>query len=137
MKKLFSTLAALGLALTIGAPAMADVSPASIDGAITIDTSKARELFEQEVAFVDVRKNSEWDAGRVPGAIHLDFKSNYSSDALAAEVPKQEQVVLYCNGAKCLRSSNASAKAIEWGWTRVYFYRDGFPAWQAAGHPVE
>jgi len=112
-------------------------SPLSIDGAITVDTAKARQLFDQGVAFVDVRKNSEWDAGRVPGAIHLDFKSNYSSDALAAEVPKQEQVVLYCNGAKCLRSSNASAKAIEWGWTRVYFYRDGFPAWQAAGHPVE
>lgn len=116
---------------------IAKESPLSIDGATTVDTAKARQLFDQEVAFVDVRKNSDWDAGRVPGAIHLNIKSNYSSDSLAAEVPKNEQVVLYCNGAKCLRSSDASARAVEWGWTRVYYYRDGFPAWQAAGHPVE
>jgi len=137
MKKLFSTLAALGLALTIGAPAMADVSPASIDGAITIDTSKARELFEQEVAFVDVRKNSDWDAGRVPGAIHIELKKVYSADSLGAEVAKDEPLVLYCNGESCMRSSAATAKAVEWGWNKVYYYRDGFPAWKAAGNPVE
>lgn len=128
-----------GIALSIlfAGAALARESPLTVAGATTVDTAKARQLFDQEVAFVDVRKGSEWDAGRVPGAIHLDFKSNYSSDSLAVEVPKNEQVVLYCNGAKCLRSSVASARAVEWGWTRVYFYRDGFPAWQAAGHPVE
>jgi rhodanese-related sulfurtransferase len=116
---------------------MADVSPKTIDGATTVDTAKARELFDKEVAFVDVRKDSDWDAGRVPGAIHLELKKVYSPESLEAEVPKNEPLVLYCNGEKCLRSSKATKEAVQWGWTKVYYYRDGFPAWQAAGNPVE
>lgn len=137
MKRLLSTLAALGLTLLIGAPAHADVSPTAVEGATTIDTAKARELFEKEIAFVDVRKDSDWDAGRVPGAIHIELKKVYSPDTLSEEVPQGEPVVLYCNGESCMRSSKASAKAVEWGWKQVYYYRDGFPAWKAAGNPVE
>ncbi len=137
MKKLLSTLAAAAIALSIGLPAHADVSPKTVEGATTIDTAKARELFDQEVAFVDVRKDSDWDAGRVPGAIHIELKKVYSADALGAEVAKGEPLVLYCNGESCMRSSDASAKAVAWGWNNVYYYRDGFPAWKAAGNPVE
>lgn len=123
-------------ALLLCGSALAE-SPLSVDGATTVDVNKARELFEQEVAFVDVRKNSDWDAGRIPGAIHLDIKSALSAESLAEEVAKSEPVVMYCNGASCLRSSQASGKAVGWGWTQVYYFRDGFPAWQAAGNPVE
>lgn len=137
MKKLLSTATALGLAMFLGAPAHADLSPTTVEGATTIDTAKARELFEQETAFVDVRKNSDWDAGRVPGAIHIELKKVYSPDTLAAEVGKDEPVVIYCNGESCLRSSQASSMAVDWGWKQVYYYRDGFPAWKAAGNPVE
>jgi len=124
-------------ALLLCGTAVADVSPTTVSGATTVDTAKARELFDQEVAFVDVRKNSDWDAGRVPGAIHLELKKVFSAESLEAEVPKGEAVVLYCNGESCLRSSKASAQAVEWGWSNVYYYRDGFPAWQSAGNPVE
>lgn len=130
------TMAACGAILFAGS-ALAEVSPMTIDGATTVDTAKARELFDREVAFVDVRKDSDWDAGRVPGAIHLELKKVYSADSLEAELPKNEELVIYCNGEKCLRSSEASAMAVGWGWTKVYYYRDGFPAWQAAGNPVE
>ena len=108
-----------------------------MDGATTIDTAKARQLFEQDVAFVDTRKNSDWDAGRIPGAIHLDVKKVLSPETLAEEVPRDEPVVFYCNGHNCLRSSKASRLAVSWGWSTVYYYRDGFPAWKAAGNPVE
>jgi len=137
MKKLLPILAAGAVTLCIGMPVHADVSPMTVEGATTIDTAKARELFDQEVAFVDVRKDSDWDAGRVPGAIHIELKKVYSADALGAEVAKAEPLVLYCNGESCMRSSEASAKAVEWGWNNVYYYRDGFPAWKAAGNPVE
>ena len=137
MKKMLPILAAGAVVMGIGMPAHADVSPMTVEGATTIDTAKARELFDQEVAFVDVRKDSDWDAGRVPGAIHIELKKVYSADSLGAEVTKAEPLVLYCNGASCMRSSEASAKAVEWGWSNVYYYRDGFPAWKAAGNPVE
>lgn len=112
-------------------------SPMSVEGATTVDTAEAKKLFDDEVAFVDVRKDSDWDAGRVPDAIHIELKKKYSADSLGAKVKKDEPVVIYCNGASCLRSSVASKKAVEWGFSKVYYYRDGFPAWKAASHPVE
>lgn len=136
MRKTLHLLAAAALALTANA-ALAGVSPETVDGAITVDTAKARVLFDNEAAFVDARKDSDWEAGRVPGAIHLDVKKALTEEALAAEVNKNEPVVFYCNGHKCLRSSKASAMAASWGWKKVYYYRDGFPAWKAAGNPVE
>jgi rhodanese-related sulfurtransferase len=36
-----------------------------------------------------------------------------------------------------MRSSNASKKAVEWGYKNVYYFRLGFPAWKAAGYPAE
>lgn len=131
-----STVALLTAGLAL--PALAGkVSPTSIDGAVTVDTATARSLFDQEVAFVDVRKDSDWDAGRIPGAIHLDIKSRYNADNLAGEVGKDEPVVFYCNGESCMRSSDASRMAVGWGFSKVHYYRDGFPAWKAAGNPVE
>ncbi len=133
MKKFVIALTLLALPLL----AAAKDSPLSVDGTTTIDTAKARQLFEQDVAFVDTRKNSDWDAGRIPGAIHLDVKKVLSPETLAEEVPRDEPVVFYCNGHNCLRSSKASRLAVSWGWSTVYYYRDGFPAWKAAGNPVE
>lgn len=119
-------------------PALAtEVSPEQVPGAMTVDTATARALFDQQVAFVDVRKDSDWDAGRIPGAIHLDLKGKFTEQDLSAEVKKEEPVVIYCNGSSCLRSSEASALAAGWGFGKVHYYRDGFPAWKAAGNPVE
>jgi len=138
MNKPVSVSAATLVALTLCMPAVAgEVSPQSIDGAVTLDTAEAKAMFDREVAFVDVRKDSDWDAGRIPGAIHLDIKSKFSEESLAGEIEKGESVVIYCNGASCMRSSDASAMAVGWGFTRVHYYRDGFPAWKAAGNPVE
>jgi rhodanese-related sulfurtransferase len=138
MNRLVSVGAVTLAAFTLCIPAIAaEVSPQAIDGAVTVDTAKAKALFDQEVAFVDVRKDSDWDAGRIPGAIHLDIKSRFSEDSLSGEIKREEPVVIYCNGASCMRSSDASAMAVSWGFSKVHYYRDGFPAWKAAGNPVE
>jgi rhodanese-related sulfurtransferase len=113
------------------------VSPMQVNGATTIDTAKARSLFDSEAAFIDVRKDSDWDAGRVPGAIHLDIKSVFNDENLSKDVEKNDPVVFYCNGESCMRSSDASKMAVDWGYSKVYYYRDGFPAWKSAGNPVE
>ena len=114
-----------------------ELSPTVIDGATTVDTAQAFALFDKEVAFVDVRKNSDWEAGRVASAIHIELKKVYSKEALLAEVKIDEPFVVYCNGPQCLRSSVAAKKAVEWGFSKVYYYRDGFPAWKANSNPVE
>ena len=128
------------LALLIAAaPASAKkVSPEAVAGAVTVDAAAAKALFDKGVPFVDVRKNSDWDAGRIPGAKHVELKKVFSeAELLKAIGGKDKEVVLYCNGASCMRSSKASSKATSWGFKKVYYFRLGFPSWQAAGYPAE
>jgi rhodanese-related sulfurtransferase len=114
-----------------------DLSPQAVPGATTIDVNKAKTLFDQGVLFVDVRSDKDWEAGRIPGAEHLELKKVYSETTLQELADKASQVVFYCNGEKCLRSSRASEQAVGWGYSQVFYFRDGFPAWSAAGFPVE
>lgn len=118
-------------------PASGEESPLAVNGATTISAAAARTLFEKGAVFVDVRKDSDWDAGRIPGAVHIELKNKFSETALSAVVKKDQEVVFYCNGSSCPRSSQASASAVGWGFTKVHYFRDGFPAWQTAGYPVE
>ena len=52
-------------------------------------------------------------------------------------VSKEEEVVIYACGAGCGVTARAVATAVSMGFKKVYFFRDGFPGWKAAGHPVE
>ncbi|MCF6203670.1 MAG: rhodanese-like domain-containing protein [Methylococcaceae bacterium] len=115
----------------------ADVSPQKIEGATTIDTTKAKQLFDQGALFVDVRRDSDWNNGRIPDALHLELKKVFSNETLLDEAKKDEPIIIYCNGEKCLRSVKATALAVEWGFKNIYFFRDGFPAWKMASFPVE
>lgn len=132
----FLMMMAVGLFLS-GQALAAKVSPMTVSGTTTVDTTKAKELFDKKVVFVDVRSSADWDAGRIPGAVHLEQKKMWNEAALAKAVGKDKPVVIYCNGETCLRSSECSVDAVKWGFKQVYYYRDGFPAWKKAGHPTE
>ncbi len=131
-----NTLLALAFSICSFSATAAD-SPMTVDGSTTVDATQAKALFDDEVLFVDPRKDSDWEAGRVPGAVHLELKSNFTQESLAAEAKVEEKIVFYCNGASCLRASACSKKAVSWGYKNAYYFRDGFPAWKAAGYPVE
>ncbi len=115
----------------------AGVSPQAIPGAVTADATKAKQLFDQGALFVDVRRDSDWDNGRIPDALHLELKKVFSKESLSEEASTNDPIVIYCNGEKCLRSSKAIALAVKWGFKKLYFFRDGFPAWKQASFPVE
>lgn len=137
--KIFKLIAAviIGLGMASGAVVAGGVSPTEVPGATTVNTAQAKALFDKEALFLDVRKDSDFSAGRIPGAEHLELKKVFNEDTLSGLIKKDEAVVIYCNGHSCLRSSAASVKAVGWGFTKVHYYRDGFPAWKAAGNPVE
>jgi len=124
-------------AITMTFAAQANTSPETVPGATTVDSAQAKQLFDDGALFVDVRKTTDWDAGRIPDALHLDIKSAFSKEALSAEAAANESIVIYCNGHSCLRSSDASKMAVAWGFSKIYYYRDGIPAWKNAGYPVE
>ncbi len=137
MKKLAFVFTFLMATIAFGPVQAAKVSPMEVSGATTVDVVSAKELFDRGVPFVDVRKDTDWEAGRIPGATHIELKKVFSEATLSEVVGKDQEVVFYCNGPKCMRSSKASEKAVAWSFTKVYYFRDGFPGWEAAGNPVE
>jgi tetratricopeptide (TPR) repeat protein len=108
-----------------------------VTGATTIDHKQARALHDRGVKFVDVRAAKGFVSGHVPGAFNLDVATELSRDSLSRIVGKDEEFVLSCHGKTCSDSAYASAKAVMWGFKRVYYFAGGFPAWKEAGYPVE
>ncbi|MDH5444066.1 MAG: rhodanese-like domain-containing protein [Gammaproteobacteria bacterium] len=141
MRRLFLSTSMLVMSSLAFAPASAlaakKVSPKKVSGAVTVSAKKAKQLFDKGVVFVDVRKDKDYAAGRVPDAVHIELKKVYSKDTLGKVVKPGQAVVIYCNGHSCLRSSKAAKQAVSWGFNKVYYFRDGFPAWKKSGYPVE
>jgi len=119
------------------ASAAKKISPEHVTGAKTINTAEAKKLFDKGAIFLDVRSNRDWEAGRIPGSKHLELKKVYSQQTLSEIANLQQDLVIYCNSTGCLRSSKASKKAVGWEYKNVYYYRLGFPDWQANGYAIE
>lgn len=74
------------------------------------------------------------DTGR--GALSPELEA-YFRDQLASATRGRRDVpvVFYCL-ADCWMSWNAAKRAANWGYTRVYWYRDGTDGWEAAKLPT-
>lgn len=139
MKKNNLSVVLIGL-LVLFAPThlfAAKVSPETVDGATTISTAEAKRLFDQGVAFLDVRSNRDWEAGRIPGALHIELKKKLNEESMAELFARDQPIVIYCNSTGCTRSSKASEKAVSWGYKKVYYYRLGFPDWKHHGYAIQ
>lgn len=68
----------------------------------------AREAVEAGAAvIVDVRAQDEWDAGRIPGSVHITLSE---LSARAAELPEDREIVFSClSGARSLMAAQAFA----------------------------
>jgi ArsR family transcriptional regulator len=81
------------------------------------------------VAVLDVRPQTEFALGHVPGAINIpagELKRRL------AELPKGVEIVAYCRGPYCVLSFEAAAALRAKGFS-VRRLEDGFPEWKAAG----
>jgi rhodanese-related sulfurtransferase len=138
--RLFSVMLLLGSVLAAAPVPAADPgyrAPEAVDGATTITAEEARALHKAGTLFVDVRSPRLYARRHIPGAHHLDLKSAYTEEALAAIAERDEPLVIYCSGIKCSRSFRASSMAVGWGYRDVRFFRGGIVDWRKAGYPVE
>ena len=102
-----------------------------------ISAAEAKALYDANVVFIDVRSPRLHSRRHIPGAAHLDLKDTYDEESLSRVAKKDQQLVIYCSGIKCSRSSTASAEAVSWGFTKVHYFRGGIVDWRNAGYPVE
>jgi hydroxyacylglutathione hydrolase len=95
-----------------------------------LDARAAAARAAEGALLVDVRERSEWDAGHVPGSIHIPYEEIRER---THEVPLDRSIVVYC--ASGARSSLATS-ILEGAERKVANMRGGFTAWRNAKLPV-
>ena len=113
------------------------LAPESIKGAWTISTATAKLLLDKGYPFIDVRGADDFKIGHIPGAYHLSIRNDFDELNLISIVEKNQPVVIYCNGILCMGSSVAAKKAIDWGWSNVFYYREGIKDWIQQSYAVQ
>ena len=136
-------------------------TPATVTGGFVLDTVAAHQLWQRgEAIWIDVlpaprrpanlpqtalwmplpHRNipgSLWlpDVGR--GALNPKLEGYFRDHlATATKLRKDAAVVFYCL-ADCWMSWNAAKRAASWGYTQIYWYRDGTDGWEAAKLPMQ
>ena len=124
------------------------LTPETIDGVPTVDTAWVVENYKNMVV-IDTRKKSEYVEGHLPGALQLVYRGQRkvktpdfdpSKDRFAInKIPgdKATPIIVYCQGPYCWKSYKASVVLHRKGYQKIYWYRDGYPGWKKAGHPIE
>jgi rhodanese-related sulfurtransferase len=94
---------------------------------------KARLDGKEVFTLVDVREDSEWANGHLPGAIHLG-RGIIERDIENAVPAKTTPMVLYCGGG--YRSALAADSLQKMGYTNVMSMDGGWRGWTNAGFPT-
>ncbi len=87
----------------------------------------------EKFILVDVREESEWARGHLPGTIHLS-KGIIERDIEQRVPDKNAPLVLYCGGG--FRSALAADNLQKMGYTNVVSMDGGWRGWTEAGYPV-
>jgi rhodanese-related sulfurtransferase len=83
---------------------------------------------------IDVREESEYTRGHLPGARHLG-KGVIERDIESTIADPNAKLVLYCGGG--YRSALAADALSKMGYTNVISMNGGWRGWNEAGYPVE
>ena len=100
------------------------------------DVAAVRARLESGERFhlIDVREDSEWDKGHLPGATHIG-RGVLERDIEKTIPDTSAPVVLYCGGG--YRSALAAESLQRMGYSNVTSMDGGFRGWKEAGLPIE
>ena len=99
---------------------------------LELDAERVAELIAAgEAEVIDVRRDYEYEAGRLPGARHVEMNE---LSANAASIPKDRTVVFYCRSGN---RSGLAAEAFEQAGYDAHNLAGGIAAWVESGHDLE
>jgi rhodanese-related sulfurtransferase len=98
------------------------------------DVKRRLDRRDRSFVLIDVREESEYGAGHIPGAMHLS-KGIIERDIEQKVPDTEQQIVLYCGGG--FRSALAAENLQKMGYTNVLSMDGGWRALNQAGHPTE
>lgn len=98
-----------------------------------VDAVRFRQLEGESLYLIDVREDHEWEAGHLPGAIHLG-KGVIERDIERAIPDTNAELLLYCGGG--YRSALAAYNLKKMGYKKAVSVDGGFKAWVSRGFPL-
>jgi rhodanese-related sulfurtransferase len=100
---------------------------------IGVDDAKTLLESKQSLLLVDVREDNEWEAGHLPGAVHIG--RGVLEKGIEQHAPNEKTpIVVYCHSGA--RSALAAQTLQKMGYTNVSSMAGGIAAWQVKGFPV-
>jgi rhodanese-related sulfurtransferase len=106
---------------------MADAAPTPKE----VDRAEARQMIDAGAQLVDVRADHEWEAGHLPGAVHIPLAD---LPTRVGEIDKDRPVILYCRGGN--RSTMATTALAEAGYDAAKL-SEGATGWEEEGLEFE
>ncbi len=100
---------------------------------LTIADVKAKLTQPASFLLIDVREESEWNAGHLPHALHIG-KGVIERDIETKVPDTSRELILYCGGG--YRSALAADSLQKMGYTNVYSMDGGFRGWKEAGNDI-
>ena len=145
MKKLM-LVTGVSLFLVIGSAFGANTPP-SLKGATVVTAAQVKKFDAHGTLIIDARVPLEYAEGHIPHAVSEPYfehsghtvhfkasKDHFNLNKLPKD--KSTPVVIYCNGPECWKSFKEVTAAVKAGYTHLYWFRGGLPAWKAAGYKV-
>ena len=93
----------------------------------------AARLAKGNVVVLDVRPETEYRAGHIPGALSAPLDS---LEQVAAKLPHRHEIVAYCRGPYCVYADDAVRLLRQRG-LKASRLDVGFPEWRRADRPIE
>ena len=87
----------------------------------------------EKIVVVDVREESEWARGHIPGAVYIG-KGVIERDIEQKVPDKNATLVLYCGGG--FRSALAADSLQKMGYKNAISMDGGWRGWTESGYPV-
>jgi rhodanese-related sulfurtransferase len=102
------------------------------DTEFDLEPQRIKEILDaDEAVLVDVREPYEWDAGRIPGAKHIELERLAGR---ADELPKDKPVIFQCRVGRRSALATDAFRAVGFD---AYNMRGGIEAWANEGLPLE
>ncbi len=113
-------------------------APETIEDVRSVSAEQVIDLIlaNPDLLVIDSRKKTEYLKGHIEGAVNI-LNTRLTRESLERIAPdKSREILFYCNGTRCLRSSDSINKARGWGYTNLIWFRGGWKEWTEKRLPV-
>ncbi len=84
---------------------------------------------KSNIHFVDAREDTLYKAGHIPGAINVSFDHIDKDGDKFLALPKDDLIVIYCDGGDCHLSHDLAEFALAQGYGRLAVFTGGWAEW--------